>query len=60
MTTASTIATRFKFSQRGIDALPPHPRDARSTEAEYSNTEVAGLTLLARLPLFEPRRDVSH
>jgi hypothetical protein len=46
MITASTTPTRFKFTQKGIDALPPHPRDARSTEAEYTDTEVAGLKLL--------------
>ena len=46
MTTPTTHPTRFKFTQKLIDALPPHPRDARSTEAEYTDTEVAGLKLL--------------
>jgi len=46
MTTTKTTATRFKFNQKLIDQLPPHPRDARSTEAEYTDTEVAGLKVL--------------
>lgn len=46
MTTAKTTATRFKFNQKLIEQLPPHPQDARSTEAEYTDTEVAGLKVL--------------
>jgi integrase len=38
--------TRFKFTQKLIDQLPPHPAEARSKEAEYTDTEVAGLKLL--------------
>jgi len=38
--------TRFKFNQKTIEQLPPHPRESRSTEAEYTDTEVAGLKLL--------------
>lgn len=46
MPTSNRIASRFKFTQKAIDQLPPHPKDARSTEAEYTDTEVAGLKLL--------------
>ena len=42
----STIPSRFKFTQKLIDQLPPHPKEARSTEGEYSDTEVAGLKVL--------------
>ncbi|HEX7913180.1 MAG TPA: tyrosine-type recombinase/integrase [Paraburkholderia sp.] len=37
---------QFRFSRKTIDALPSHPSDARSTESEYSDTDVAGLRLL--------------
>jgi integrase len=37
---------QFRFNRKAIDALPPHPPDARSTESEYSDTDVAGLRLL--------------
>ena len=42
-----TTPTRFRFTQKLIDALPPHAPEAKSTEAEYTDTEVAGLKLLA-------------
>jgi len=38
--------SRFQFTQPRIEALPPHPKDARSTEGEFSDTEVPGLKLL--------------
>lgn len=38
--------TRFKFTNRRIADLPPNPDDARSTEAEYSDTDVTGLRCL--------------
>lgn len=37
---------QFRFNKKAIDALPPHPPDARSTESEYSDMDVAGLRLL--------------
>ncbi|MDR3480342.1 MAG: site-specific integrase [Burkholderiaceae bacterium] len=37
---------QFRFSKKLIDALPPHSAESRSREAEYSDTEVAGLRLL--------------
>ncbi|MRR54178.1 MAG: site-specific integrase [Deltaproteobacteria bacterium] len=41
-----TATTRqFRFSQRQIDALPPHDHDSASAMAEYSDTEVVGLKL---------------
>ncbi|MBK5966752.1 hypothetical protein CCR95_22410 [Thiocystis minor] len=46
MTTSSPIPSRFKFTQKLIDQLPPHPKEARATEGEYTDTEVAGLKLL--------------
>ncbi|WP_200375976.1 site-specific integrase [Thiocystis violacea] len=46
MTTTPPIPSRFKFTQKRIDQLPPHPKEARATEGEYSDTEVAGLKLL--------------
>ena len=33
---------QFRFNKKLIDALPPHPEDAKSKESEYSDTEVAG------------------
>lgn len=46
MIDANRPASRFKFTQKSIDQLPPHPKTARATEAEYTDTEVAGLKLL--------------
>ena len=42
----STETKRFKFTGKLIDQLPPHPQDSRSSEAEYTDTEVVGLKLL--------------
>ena len=36
----------MKFTQTRLAALPPNPKDSKSTEAEYSDTEVIGLKLL--------------
>jgi integrase len=38
--------TRFKFTNRRIAELPPNPESAKSTEAEYSDSEVTGLRCL--------------
>lgn len=46
MTIAKPSVTRFKFTQKLIEQLPPHPKEAKSTDAEYTDTEVAGLKLL--------------
>ena len=40
------MITKFKFTQRSIDALPPHAKDSRSTDQEYSDSIVSGLKLL--------------
>jgi len=37
---------QFRFNKKLIDALPPHPDDAKSKESEWSDTEVAGLRLI--------------
>lgn len=37
---------QFRFNKKLIDALPPHPEQARAKESEYSDTEVAGLRLI--------------
>jgi integrase len=37
---------QFRFNKKLIDALPPHPEDAKSKESEYSDTEVAGLRII--------------
>ncbi len=37
--------TKFRFTQRAIDALPNHPANSRSKSSEYSDTEVIGLRL---------------
>ena len=37
---------RFRFNKRQIDNLPAHDRGAKSREAEYTDTEIAGLKLL--------------
>lgn len=36
----------MKFTQTKLAALPPNPKDSKSTEAEYSDTVVVGLKLL--------------
>ena len=38
--------TQFKFTNKNIAALPPNPKDSKSTEQEYSDITVAGLKLL--------------
>ena len=40
------MITKFKFTQKTIDALPPHAKDSRSTDQEYSDSLVSGLKLL--------------
>ncbi|EGV27828.1 integrase family protein [Thiorhodococcus drewsii AZ1] len=44
--TVAKTPSRFKFTQKLIEQLPPHPKESKSTEAEYTDTEVAGLKLL--------------
>ena len=34
--------SRFRFTQKAMEALPPNPPHARSTEAEYSDTQIPG------------------
>lgn len=41
-----THPSRFSFTQKSIDLLPPNPASSKSTEAEYSDTQVPGLKLL--------------
>lgn len=41
-----TNKTKFRFTQRAIDALPPHPANSASKSSEYSDAEVIGLRLL--------------
>jgi len=41
----STAVMKFRFSQRQIDAIPAQAREAASSMAEYSDTEVIGLKL---------------
>ena len=41
-----TTKTKFKFTQRAIDAIPPHRAISASKSAEYSDAEVVGLRLL--------------
>ncbi len=41
----TVTARQFRFSQRQIDALPPHDSSSPSAMAEYSDTEVVGLKL---------------
>ena len=40
------MITKFKFTQKSIDALPPHSKTSRSTDQEYSDSQVSGLKLL--------------
>lgn len=37
---------QFRFNKKLIDALPPHPEDAKAKVSEYSDTEVAGLRII--------------
>jgi integrase len=37
--------TRFKFTQKTIDQLPPPPPEAKAKAVEYTDTEVVGLKL---------------
>ena len=39
-------STRFTFTQRAIEALPPNDPSSRSTEKEYSDLQTPGLKLL--------------
>lgn len=38
--------TRFRFTNQLIKCLPPNPPESRSTDAEYSDTEISGLKCL--------------
>ena len=40
------MLTQFRFTQKAIEALPPHPTDSKATDQEYSDTVVIGLKLL--------------
>lgn len=40
------MSNRLKLTNRTIEKLPPHDADSKSTEKEYSDSEVAGLKLL--------------
>ena len=40
------VPSRFRFTQKSIEALPSNPIDAKSTEAEYSDTQISGLKCL--------------
>jgi integrase len=44
--TARPLPTRFRFTQRAIDQLPPRCTDSPSRFDEYSDAEVTGLRLL--------------
>jgi len=37
---------RFKFTDKQIASLPPNPRNSKSTESEYSDTQITGLKCL--------------
>ena len=37
---------KFKFTKKTINSLPPHPKDAKSREQEYSDAQVIGLRVL--------------
>ncbi|MFT6906009.1 MAG: integrase [Oleiphilaceae bacterium] len=41
------MKNKFKFTNAGIKALPANPSDAKSTELEFSDTEVIGLKCLS-------------
>ncbi|SNY49763.1 hypothetical protein SAMN06297280_1535 [Arsukibacterium tuosuense] len=36
---------RFRFTNTVIAALPANPTSSRSTESEYSDTEISGLNV---------------
>jgi len=40
------MSNQFKFTSTKLKSLPPTPHSSRSTETEYSDTEVPGLKLL--------------
>ena len=40
------IPSRFRFTNRAIEALPPNDSQSKSTEKEYSDIEVSGLKML--------------
>ncbi|MCX7084932.1 MAG: tyrosine-type recombinase/integrase [Methylococcales bacterium] len=40
------MLTKFKFTQKALEALPPHPLASKATDQEYSDTVVIGLKLL--------------
>lgn len=40
------MSKQFKFTSTKLKALPATPASSRSTETEYSDTEVPGLKLL--------------
>ena len=48
--------THFKFTNALIKALPVQPSEARSTDSEYSDSEVSGLKCLVG----KGRLDVSY
>lgn len=37
---------QFKFTKKLLDALPPCPADSKSSEVEFSDTDVAGLRIV--------------
>lgn len=45
MKKATRQPTRFPFTKRALEALPPHDPDSPSREAEYSDVECVGLKL---------------
>ncbi len=40
------MLTKFKFTQKALEAIPPHPLESKATDQEYSDTVVIGLKLL--------------
>lgn len=38
--------TQFKFTNKNIATLPPHSKDSKTTEQEYSDTQVSGFKVL--------------
>ena len=40
------MSRQFKFTTSRLSSLPPNPQSSRSTETEYSDTEVTGLKCL--------------
>ncbi|MDQ1257336.1 MAG: hypothetical protein QG656_1940, partial [Candidatus Hydrogenedentes bacterium] len=45
MSTNGTGARKFRFTQRDLEALPPHDPASASHQMEYCDTEVVGLRL---------------